>query len=92
MNNEASFMAANAIAHAAEQCKNAIMESAWAYDKPHVLMRPKLSIDGNQWCALYGDDLQNGCAGFGDTPAHAMRDFDTNWHGQKIVAAKEKGE
>lgn len=46
---------------------------------PHVLMRPKLYLDGDQWCALYGDNLQEGLAGFGDTPAAAMADFNTAW-------------
>lgn len=44
--------------------------------RPSVLFRPALSIDGDQWCALYGDNLQDGLAGFGDTPAQAMVDFD----------------
>ena len=47
--------------------------------RPCVMMRPKLSVDGNQWCALYGDNLQDGVAGFGDSPAKAMADFDRNW-------------
>lgn len=46
---------------------------------PHVLMRPRLSIDGNQYFALYGENQQEGCAGFGDTPELAMADFDKNW-------------
>lgn len=46
---------------------------------PHVLFRPRLSIDGNQWCALYGDNLQDGVAGFGDSPEAAMADFDKAW-------------
>lgn len=50
----------------------------------HVLMRPALSVDGKQWCALYGENLQDGCAGFGDTPAAAMADFDKNWTSQKL--------
>ena len=44
-----------------------------------VLMRPRLTIDGNQWCALYGENLQDGVAGFGDSPAAAMEDFDRAW-------------
>lgn len=28
--------------------------------------------DGNQWCALLGPDLQEGIAGFGDTPKKAL--------------------
>ena len=33
--------------------------------RPCVLFRPRIFIDGNHWCALYGEDLQNGVAGFG---------------------------
>jgi hypothetical protein len=51
--------------------------------QPSVLYRPGLSIDGNQWCALYGEDLQSGIAGLGDTPEMAMRDFNRNWHNFK---------
>ena len=46
---------------------------------PHVLMRPSLSIDGTSWCALYGDNLQDGVAGFGKSPEEAMIDFDRQW-------------
>lgn len=49
---------------------------------PHVLMRPNLSIDGDNWCALYGDNLQDGVAGFGNSPADAMADFDKNWNAE----------
>ena len=48
--------------------------------RPSVLFRPSIQIDGNQWCALYGEDLQSGVAGFGDTPDKAMDNFDENWH------------
>jgi hypothetical protein len=48
------------------------------------VLRPKLFPDGNQWCALYGENLQEGVAGFGDTPAEAMLDFDRNFHSQKL--------
>jgi len=47
--------------------------------RPSVIFRPALSIDGNQWCALYGDNLQDGVAGFGNSPSAAMHDFDRNW-------------
>jgi hypothetical protein len=46
---------------------------------PHAIMRPSISLDGNLWCALYGKNLQDGVAGFGETPELAMRDFDRNW-------------
>jgi hypothetical protein len=47
--------------------------------RPSVIYRPAISIDGSQWCALYGENLQDGVAGFGDSPALAMADFDANW-------------
>jgi len=47
--------------------------------RPSYLLKPKLSLDGNQWCALYGENLQDGVAGFGDTPALAYADFDKAW-------------
>lgn len=31
--------------------------------------------DGDKWCALYGEDLQAGIAGFGNTPFLAMADL-----------------
>lgn len=36
--------------------------------------------DGNQWCVLLGADLQVGIAGFGDTPAKAIADFERSMH------------
>jgi len=61
------------------------------YDSPSAIYRPKLSVEGNKWCALYGDNLQDGVAGFGDSPAAAMWDFDCNWT-KKLAATKEGGE
>ena len=46
---------------------------------PAAIYKPKISIDGNQWCVLYGKDLQDGVAGFGDSPEKAMQDFNSNW-------------
>ena len=51
--------------------------------RPSVLFRPALTLDGNKYCALFGDNLMQGCAGFGDTAAEAMDDFDKNWMKQK---------
>jgi len=63
-------------------------QAALEYKRPCVLFRPSLSVDGNQWCALYGEDLQNGVAGFGDTPDKAMLDFDIHWLNEKAVKAQ----
>lgn len=47
--------------------------------KPSRQLKPRVYIDGNKWCALFGDNLQDGVAGFGDSPAEAMADFDASW-------------
>lgn len=44
-----------------------------------AVLKPKISIDGNQWCVLYGDNLQEGVAGFGDSPLLAVYDFNKAW-------------
>jgi hypothetical protein len=33
--------------------------------------------DGDQWCVLWGDNLQVGISAFGKTPYEAMAHFDT---------------
>lgn len=53
--------------------------------RPSMLLRPQVFPDGNQWCALYGDNIQDGVAGFGDTPDLAYADFDRNWTRQRIL-------
>ena len=79
LNHQYQSMAANAIAHAAEMTQETIRYVASSYERPSVLFRPKLSVDGDQWCAMYGDDLQSGVAGFGVSPSKAMDDFDRAW-------------
>lgn len=54
-------------------------EAAYEQKRPSVLFKPSLSIDGNQWCALYGLNLQDGIAGFGHSPEEAMANFDIAW-------------
>lgn len=65
-----------------------------AKSTPSALLRPAVYPDGDMWCALYGEDLQRGVAGFGETPELACADFDKNWRGQRLLctaldAAKE---
>lgn len=59
--------------------------AAYEMQRPSVLYRPTLSMDGDQWCALYGIDLQQGVAGFGDTPAKAMAEFDAQWQAARTA-------
>ncbi len=67
------------IGHYIEMAAFSIQEQFLEFSRPFVTLRPKMFIDGNQWCALYGDNLQDGVTGFGDTPAKAATDFDVNW-------------
>lgn len=69
---------------AAEQQQQAAIETM----RPSVLFRPTIGRDGNKWCALYGPNLMEGVAGFGDSPAEAMLDFDANW-ATKIVPSNQ---
>lgn len=61
------------------------------YKRPCVLFRPKIYMDGDMWCALYGDDLVRGVAGFGATPEIAMRQFDIAWSGYKTEKEVNNG-
>ncbi len=61
----------------------AIVEAAALIASPHTRMRPRIYPDGDKWCALYGENLQEGVAGFGDTPEKACADFDMRWSQEK---------
>ena len=67
----------------AHQASNAISNVELELIRPSAVFRPALSIDGDQWCALYGANLQEGVAGFGASPELAMRDFDRCWQQRK---------
>ena len=34
----------------------------------------KIYMDGDQWCVLVGENLQEGIAGFGNTPLSALKE------------------
>ena len=68
--------------HSSRMASAGIQAAAAQHERPSVMYRPRLFLDGDQYCALYGDDIMSGCAGFGDTAAEAMADFDTNWRNQ----------
>ena len=66
-----------------EHAQQEIYAVSHEWQRPSVLFRPTISLDGNMYCALYGEDLMAGCAGFGETMAAAMANFDNNWVSQK---------
>ena len=45
-----------------------------------AMLKPSLQRDGDQWCVLYGKDLQSGIAGFGNSPYLAIMDFNAQWY------------
>jgi hypothetical protein len=57
------------------------------------MLKPKVSIDGNQYCVLYGDNIQDGVAGFGDTLIDAIWAFDKAFRTpiKYLQRAKEQG-
>jgi hypothetical protein len=72
------------------QCER--MSTEHERQRPSVLFRPALRIDGNQYCVLYGTNLVEGCAGFGDSVEEAMQDFDFNWSKRLPVFGKAKSD
>ena len=76
-----------AFGHVDHIIRCAAQETVNELQRPAAIFRPALSIDGNQWCALYGDNLQDGVCGFGDTPAAAMSAFDHAWLTSKPMLA-----
>lgn len=46
---------------------------------PSAIFKPKLYIDGNKWCAGYGE-MPNGVFGFGYSPQLAMDDFNKSFN------------
>lgn len=87
MNDEWSQIAANGVINAADRASAEFAASAWNLDRPSVLYRPTLSADGDMWCALLGEDLQVGLAGFGETPAKAMAAFDEAFRNARTPTA-----
>jgi hypothetical protein len=72
-------MAENAICFAAERVANQLENMISNMDRPSVRFRPKLRRDGNKWIAVYGDNLQEGVVGVGESPGEAMFHFDCEW-------------
>ena len=76
------------ISYAVEGIKQEFMQAAYQMQRPVVIMKPALSIDGNQYCFLYGTNLHDGVAGFGDTPEKAALAFDLEWLNSTTKATK----
>lgn len=44
-----------------------------------ALLSPRIFIDGDRWCVLYGENIVDGVAGFGGSPILAVYDFNKAW-------------
>jgi hypothetical protein len=64
----------------AAQLSEAISSVSNQMQRIFILLRPKVFLDGNQWCCLYGDDIQSGVCGFGDSPDKASWAFEKAWY------------
>ena len=73
------------------QLGEAVESIRYELSRPSLQMRPKVYLDGNQWCALYGENLQEGVCAFGDSPDAAMHAFDAEW-GKRIEGVNPKRE
>lgn len=82
---------ASVVDHWSMMARESIGQAALEHTRPSVLFKPRLSIDGDQWCALYGDNLQDGVAGFGKSPQDAMWDFDAQW-GKALESKKSQAD
>ncbi len=67
------------VSFAIRRMENRMLDAINEHERPSAVYRPTLMADGTKWCAIYGEDLQTGVVGFGDTPDKAMRAFDTAW-------------
>jgi hypothetical protein len=79
MTNEQLNVTASDTCHAANMAFAAIQQAAYCQMEPSVLYRPRIFQDGDQWCALLGEDLQVGICGFGFSPADAVAAFNIAW-------------
>jgi hypothetical protein len=66
----------------------AVETAGYEHKRPSAVYRPTLSADGDMWCALLGDDLQIGLAGFGKTPEEAMVNFDIAFLNERTPASR----
>ena len=52
--------------------------------RPCILFKARVFQDGDMFCALLGDNIQEGIVSFGETPDKAMREFDKVWYVSKL--------
>lgn len=57
------------------------------YDETVIMLVQRLGCkiykDGNAWCCLYGENIQEGICGWGDNPYQSALDFRKEFMGEK---------
>lgn len=48
--------------------------------EPFTVYKPKIYRDGNMWCCLLGENIQEGVCTFGKTPNEAICNFNKAWY------------
>ena len=91
LNDLDSGLLLNRLAHQADLVHQNILatEIEKAEYNLFVMLKPKFGIDGNQYYVLYGDNLQEGVVGFGDTLYLAILDFNKKFN-EKVLSKKPK--
>lgn len=56
-----------------------------------AILKPALSLDGDQYCWLLGDNIMDGVAGFGRSPYLAALDFNRAFHEELPTKDKQSG-
>jgi len=71
------------LGHYVQMAMSSVAESVAEHGRPCAVFKPTLTLDGNKWFALFGENIQEGVCGYGDSPAEAMYEFDKSWN-QKV--------
>lgn len=72
------------LSHYAMMASEAMKTAVREWQRPSVLFRPVLEMDGNKYIVLYGKNVAQGCVGYGDSASEAMIDFDRNWYKNEL--------
>lgn len=78
------------VGHAFHNAAQELQFASQQQSRPSAIYKPSIYRDGDKWCALYGDNLQEGVCGFGDSPSLAMESFDEAFV-TKVIGLEKTG-
>lgn len=62
------------------QLHDAFRQAVYEYERPSIMLKPRLFREGNLWGCIHGGNPMEGVEGYGESPDLAYRDFDKNWN------------